>query len=314
MTRKKCPCGKQSYFNVPGQTRGVCCKNCKTDDMIDVMSKRCPCGKQPNFNAPGETIGICCMKCKTDDMINVVANRCPCEKIPKFNVPGETKGVCCKDCKTDEMIDVAHKRCSCGKQPKFNVFGETKGICCMKCKTSDMINVVGNMCPGYNGEKCGVRTFLGRGHKYCMACDPNDARRKRYKLHEEAFFAYIKDKINVHKREFTVTFDQSDTLRKFARLDGVVIGDDIIVCLEVDENGHEDYQCDENRMHLVTAELLQKYPNHSVSWVRVNPVIGSKNEWSEPSKKIREKRFEDVVTVVNNILKTQDTRIVYIGF
>jgi hypothetical protein len=147
-----------------------------------------------------------------------------------------------------------------------------------------------------------------------MSCDPNDARRKQYKRYEEAFFAYVKDKIDIRKREYRVSFDSSETSKKFARVDGVVFGDGVIVCLEVDENGHQEYECDEHRMHLVTAELLQKYPDKVISWVRVNPTTDEKTQTSKKSQKIREKRFEDVVNVVDDILKTCDTRVVYIGF
>jgi hypothetical protein len=147
-----------------------------------------------------------------------------------------------------------------------------------------------------------------------MSCDPNEARRKRYKLHEEAFFDYVKDKLDVHKREFHVTFDPEYTAKPFARLDGIVFGDGVIVCLEVDEKGHRNYDCDEHRMHLVTAELLQKYSDCVVSWVRVNPTVAAKNQWSKKSKAIREKRFEEVVTVVNDVLQTRDTVVKYIGF
>jgi hypothetical protein len=176
-----------------------------------------------------------------------------------------------------------------------------------------MIDVVSKICPGYNGE-CPVRTRIGNGHEYCVSCDPDDARRKRYKMFEEAFFDYVKDKIDVHKREFTVTFDPTETAKKFARLDGIVFGDDVIVCIEVDENGHQDYECDEHRMHLVTAELLQTYPDCVVSWVRVNPTTSEKSQWSKTSKTIREKRFEEVVEHVKNILETRDTRVIYVGF
>ena len=258
---KRCPCGSLSpRFNVPGETIGVCCAKCKTDDMIDIKNKKCPCGKQPTFNMPEATIGVCCKDCKTDDMIDVKNKRCSCGFRPSFNVPGTTTGVCCKDCKTDEMINVVDKRCLCGSlSPRFNVPGNTTGVCCSKCKTCDMIDVVNKICSGYN-TKCPVRTQLSRGHKYCMSCDPNDARRKKYKRFEEEFFSYVNEKLDVHKREFKVTFDQNETSKKFARLDGIVFGDGIIVCLEVDENGHREYECDEHRMHLVTAELLQKYP------------------------------------------------------
>jgi hypothetical protein len=147
-----------------------------------------------------------------------------------------------------------------------------------------------------------------------MSCDPNETRRKRYKRYEEAFFAYINDKLDVYKREFHVKFDPEYTAKPFARLDGIVFGDGIIVCLEVDENGHDDYDCDEHRMHLVTAELLQTYPDHVVSWVRVNPTVDAKNQWCKKSKAIRDKRFDDVINAVNDILKSRETRVVYIGF
>jgi hypothetical protein len=313
MSYKKCSCGNRPYYNVPEEKKPICCSKCKTDDMIDVVHKRCPCGKIPAYNVLGEKKGMCCAKCKTDDMIDVVSKRCPCGRQPMYNVPGETSRVCCPKCKTDDMVNVVSKKCPCGKQPKFNVPGKTKGVCCMKCKTAEMIDVVNKMCPGYNGE-CPVRTQLTNGHEYCMSCDPNDARRKRYKMYENAFFDYVKDKLDVHRREFHVRFDPDETSKKFARLDGIVFGDSIIVCLEIDENGHQEYECDEHRMHLVTAELLQKYPRHVVSWVRVNPMVDATNQWSIPSRKIREKRFEEVVDTTRDILKTCDTRVVYIGF
>ena len=302
---KKCPCGKQPIFNVPGEKTGRCCSSCKTGDMIDVRNRRCQCGKQPYFNMPGKKSGRCCKDCKTDGMIDVVSNKCQCGKQPVYNVPGEFGGVCCVKCKTEEMIDVVSKRCSCGSQPKFNVVGKTIGVCCAKCKTNDMVNVVNNICPGYN-RPCPTRTQLVHDREYCMSCDPNDERRKWFKIYEEAFFDYVKDKINVHKREFHVFFDQNETSRKFARVDGIVIGDGIIVCIEVDENGHRDYDCDEHRMHLVNGELLQLYPDHNISWVRVNPSV--------KSTKTRNKRFDDVIESVNDILKRRDTRVVYVGF
>lgn len=305
MPYKKCPCGNHVMYNVPGETKPICCKNCKTDDMIYVMNKRCQCGKTPKFNLIGETKGVCCSECKTGEMIDVMSKKCPCGKHPIFNMPGERNGVCCKVCKTYCMIDVRTKRCPCGKKPSFNMPGETKGVCCVKCKTDDMIDVVSKICPGYI-EPCPVRTYIENRHEYCMSCDPNDARRKLYKRYEEEFFAYVRNKLDVHKREFRVAFDPTETAKKFARVDGIVFEDGVIVCIEVDENGHQEYECDEHRMHLVTAELLQKHPGHVVSWVRVNPSV--------KSTKTRNKRFDDVVTTVNDILKTSDTRVVYIGF
>lgn len=309
-----CPCGNHPIYNVPAETKPICCRKCKTDEMINVVNKRCPCGNYPLYNVPGETTGVCCMKCKTNDMIDVKHKRCPCGTTsPVFNAPGQTKGVCCKKCKTDEMVNVINKRCPCGTTPYFNIQSQTTGVCCVRCKTPEMVDVVSKICPGYNAE-CPVRTRLPSKHEYCMSCDPNDARRKLFKQYEEAFFSYIKNKLDVHQREFRVSFDPNETSKKYARLDGIVFGVDIIVCLEVDENGHQDYECEEHRMHLVTAELLQIYPKHAVSWVRVNPTIDAKSQMSKTSKKIREQRFEEVVENVKDILEKRKTRVMYIGF
>ena len=315
MPYKKCPCGKAPNFNMTGQKKPMYCFECKTDEMIDVVSKKCKCGKaRPYFNLPGQNKPMCCSECKTDDMIDVVSKKCKCGKAqPVFNLPGQNKPMCCSECKTDDMVNVRHKKCKCGKIPSFNLPGQKNPTRCSECKTDEMVDIKNKVCPGYNGE-CPVRTRIERGHEYCMSCDPNDARRKMFKRFEEEFFAYVKDKIDVHKREFRVTFDQNETAKKFARLDGIVFGDGVIVCLEVDENGHGEYECDEHRMHLVTAELLQKYPGNMVSWVRVNPTTVEKTQTSKKSQKIREKRFEEVVLIVQDILKTHDTRVSYIGF
>ena len=310
----KCPCGKITpKFNFPGISSGVCCDGCKADGMINVMSKKCSCGSQMSFNFPGVKPGICCKVCKTDGMVDVYSIKCPCGTIPTYNSPTETTGVCCRFCKTDDMVDVVNKKCSCGKQRSFNFPGITPGECCIECKRPGMINVCSNICPGYN-DQCPVRTQLTRGHKYCMSCDPNEDRRKRFKLYENAFFEYVKGKLDVHTREFHVNFDPTETAKKFARLDGIVFGDGIIVCLEVDENGHKDYDCDDHRMNLVSAELLQKTPGNDITWVRVNPTVKGRDQWSRTSKKIREKRFEEVVDTVNDILKTKGCDIKYIGF
>jgi len=311
---KHCVCGKQPKFNLPGETIGVCCGECKTPNMIDVVNKRCVCGNRPSFNLPGELTGISCKDCKTPEMIDVVSKKCPCGKQPVFNLPGETIGFCCMVCKTPEMVNVVHNKCPCGKQPKFNLPGETIGISCKDCKTPEMIDVANKRCSGYNGEKCPVGYLLAPGCQYCLSCDPDDSRRDKFKKYENAFFRYVKGKIDVKRREFVVKYNPDETFKKWARLDGIVFGNDIIVCLEVDENGHDEYICDESRMHMVTAELLQKYPHTDVCWVRVNPTTKHKNPWGVAAKRDRAERFDAVIKAVDDVLKTKTTDVICIGF
>jgi len=312
--RKKCACGIVPYFNILGEKRGEYCDNCKKPGMVNVVAKKCPCGKQRSFNYPWIPSGEFCDNCKTDGMVNVIAKKCACGKQRCFNYPWIPSGECCDGCKKPGMTDVIHKKCPCGKTKNFNFPGITPGECCFECKSPGMIHIYSKVCPGYNNAQCPVRTALAKGQKYCISCDPNEDRRKRFKLYENAFFDYVKDKLDVYKREFHVSFDPNETSFKFARLDGVVFGDGVIVCLEVDENGHRNYDCDDHRMDLVSAELLLNNPGNDISWVRVNPTVKARDQWSRASKKIREKRFQEVVDTVNEILETRGCNVKYIGF
>ena len=310
---KKCPCGTIPSFNYLGELKGICCVECKTPEMVNVKHKLCPCGTRPSFNLPGETVGICCIECKTPDMIDVNSKKCPCGKQPSFNLPGETLGICCVDCKMPGMINVKDKLCPCGKIPSFNLPEKSVGICCVECKTSEMVNVAGKRCPGYNGI-CPGDYHLVPGCQYCLSCDPDDSRRDKFKKYENAFFKHIQGKIDVKCREFIVKYDPDETTKKWARLDGIVFGDSIIVCLEVDENGHESYACDKSRMHMVTAELLQQYSDIDVCWIRVNPTTKHKNPWGVAAKRVRSERFDAVIDAVNDVLKNKTTSVIYIGF
>jgi hypothetical protein len=189
---KICRCGKSvPNYNEPDQQVGVCCKNCKTETMINLKSKKrkkCKCGKAiPVFNEPGEKNGICCKNCKTKTMINLKdkkRKKCKCGKsIPYFNEPGKKNGICCKNCKTKTMINVRSKKCKCGKTiPYFNEPGEKNGICCLQCKTETMINISYKKCKcgKYNaifnepGKKngicckyCKTKTMIDVTHKKC---------------------------------------------------------------------------------------------------------------------------------------------------
>jgi hypothetical protein len=167
-----CICGNaQPNYNLLGQKPAICCKNCKSEDMIDVRHGLCQCGKtRPSFNLPGNTKPICCEKCKTDKMINIVNDMCKCGKTPSFNLPGE-KALYCESCKSQGMVNVKSKLCLCGKvQPNFNYPGKIGGICCSSCKKEGMVNVLSRLClycdkvqPSFNypGQTIGI---------YCVEC------------------------------------------------------------------------------------------------------------------------------------------------
>ena len=53
----KCKCGKaRPTFNEEGETKAICCVNCKTDTMVDVINKKCKgvnCPSVGNFKYEG---------------------------------------------------------------------------------------------------------------------------------------------------------------------------------------------------------------------------------------------------------------------
>ena len=221
-------------------------------------------------------------------------------------------------CKEDGMENVKSKRCSCGKCANFGFPGE-QAICCSECKEDGMEDVVHMRCQGHGGLSCPTNYLLSVGRKYCLSCDPDDSRRLDRKRDEAAFFNFLKKAgIEITQREFPVHYTCIDTDRKMAFIDGIIITKNIVVCLELDEDAHERYDigCDETRMHNVSAELKISYPDHSIAWVRVNPHTkkNGKRDKSSRALKIRDKRHQEALDIIKNILQNPRDCIEYIGY
>lgn len=56
--------------------KATCCVKCKTGDMINVRHRKCKCGKQICFKLPGGKVATHCIKCKTEGMIDIKYKRC----------------------------------------------------------------------------------------------------------------------------------------------------------------------------------------------------------------------------------------------
>ena len=312
-------CDTRASFGIEGERANFCIQH-KLDNMVNVCGRRCEepgCNKHPSLGFNGEKPRFCSAH-KLSNMISLYATRCEesgCDKRPNFGFEGGHPRFCLRH-KLDNMTNVCAKKCEesgCSTCASFGYEGEIPKFC-MKHKENGMIDVINKICQGYGNIACPVRTLIERNKQYCISCDPDDNRRKRFKKYEDDFFTYVQDTLDIHQREYRVNFDSAETSKKCARIDGIVFGDDIIVCIEVDEDGHREYDCDEHRMHLVNGELLQKYPGNNIAWVRVNPTVQGGEQWAAPAIKTRNKRFDEVVEKVKEILMTKNTEIVYIGF
>lgn len=148
-------CDKIAYFNVIGETKGLCCATHKLEGMINVVDKLCVfenCDKRAIYNFPGMTKGEYCMTHQLGGMVNVKLKRCDsegCYTTPIYNMAGSSSAKYCVEHKTDEMVNVVSKRCQqsdCGLIAQFNVEGEKTGKYCSIHKLDDMIDVKHKRC------------------------------------------------------------------------------------------------------------------------------------------------------------------------
>ncbi|AGE57837.1 hypothetical protein ATCVNTS1_987R [Acanthocystis turfacea Chlorella virus NTS-1] len=314
---KKCLCGTIASFGNDGGKPTHCWK-CKTSEMIDVRSKKCACGlRRPSFGLEDGKRTHCKM-CKTPEMTNVVNKKCLCGlHRPSFGTE-DGKPTHCATCKTSEMRDVSSKKCFCGlSQPAFGI-KEGKPTHCRICKTDEMEDVKSRRCPGYNGNTCPTNYIIGN-NEYCLSCDPDESRKLAKKRDEAAFFSFLnKTDIDITQQQYPVYFRCIDTNKTRADIDGVIITKDVVVCLELDEDAHEYYDqgCEEARMHNATAELKIAYPNHHVSWVRVNPHTkkNGKRDTSKKALKTRDQRHQEALEIIKDILQNPRDCVEYIGY
>jgi len=115
----------------------------------------------------------------------------------------------------------------------------------------------------------------------------------------------------VTAKEYKIDYKNIDTTRTRSFIDGIIIRDDIVVCLEVDEDAHVTYNCDEARMHDASAELILAFPDRHIKWIRVNPTCEDR---SDKSMKIRNSRYHEVVKLIRNVLQHPTSGIEYIGY
>jgi hypothetical protein len=251
-------------------------------------------------------------------MVNVIIKLCPCGKQTTFGLPGDS-AVCCAECKTDDMVDVKNKKCPCGNRPAYGLPGGS-AECCAECKTDGMVNVVNKTCAGYNNVPCPVMSFLQNGNSYCIVCDPDDTRRITRKLDEEAFFAFLDiNGISVTQREFRIDYKCIDTNKSHSFIDGIIISKDIVICLEVDEEAHQQYDpiCEEARLNNASAELRLQYPEHYISWLRINPNTlnkQGKRDRGTRANRIRDERHKDALGILKQLLEHPSDIIEYVGY
>jgi hypothetical protein len=194
-------------------------------------------------------------------------NLCPCGTRPAFGFLKDKKKICCKNCKKDGMIDLVNinRLCPCGKQTCFGFLKDKKIICCKNCKKDGMIDLANIKCK----LGCDTRASTKRYRGYCSRCFfytfPDEPITRNYKTKENIVVKYLNE-------NFKEKYDSiEDRVIKggcsLKRPDKLYDFGSHVVVIEVDENRHSGYNCENKR----TMTIFQDIGNRPCVFIRFNP-------------------------------------------
>jgi len=246
------------------------CSLHKKDDMINVRSKHCKhdnCYLSPCYNYINETTPLYCNTHKLENMIDVKNKKCAnedCNKNPNFNYQNEKKGIYCNTHKLENMIDVINKKCISCKitMPNFNYKNKKKAEYCFDCKSDDMIDVTHKMC-----QLC-EHTRGDNNYEYmCSSCFyytyPDHIKTRNHKTKENQIMYDLNKYFNNLIIQDKKIYDGCSRKRP----DGLIKLNDYNIIIEVDENQHNKYSCENKRLMI----LFQDLGNSPLTVIRFNP-------------------------------------------
>lgn len=267
-------CKIRPCFNVPNDKIPKYCLQHRTEGMIDVTNTRiCAkegCGIRPCYNTAGEKQGLYCLKHKREHMINVVDHKCReegCTLIPCFNYPECTNGLYCGKHKKPLMENVKDRKCAytgCTLQSSYNFPNERIRLYCSKHKLPDMVDIANKLCMNN-----GCYTYSSEKYKsYCYRCFvykfPNEKVAINHKVKEKHVADFVKESL----QDVEMIFDkhlQGGCSKK--RPDIFIERYSHAIIVEVDENQHNNYSCENKRM----MEIFQDLGNRPLVFIRFNP-------------------------------------------
>ena len=270
VVNKKCQCGKaQPIFGFEHDKKPTRCASCKDNTMIDLIGKKCQCGKaRPTFGFENDKRPTRCVSCKDNTMIDIRNKKCQCGKAqPTFGFENDKRPTRCVSCKDETMIDVVSKKCLCGKaHPTFGFENDKRPTRCVSCKDETMIDLVNKLCLS---EWCTTRV-TNKYEGYCLRCFinlyPDKPLSRNYKTKEIAVNEYIDEYFG----EVSWVNDKSVNISGCSskkRPDKFLDMGDYVILIEVDENSHDNYSCENKRI----CSLFQDAGNRPMYIIRFNP-------------------------------------------
>jgi hypothetical protein len=277
-------CESWGVYNYETETQPLYCKKHKLENMIDLvnLSKLCKnegCKYYALYNNENEDKPLYCKFHKTENMeckIKQVCDYEDCELTASYNYPDKKTRLKCSKHKEEGMIDHRHSFCiepNCDTQASFNYIGEKKYLYCMKHKKDDMINVKSPRCKFENCLVMGNKKYDG----YCLFCFvhlfPDVKITYNYKAKEKHIVDSIKSKFPDFSWKLDKKIQDGCSNRRPDLL--VDMGFNIII-IEIDEEQHNNYSCENRR----TMEISKDFNHRPIVIIRFNPdsYINCKNE------------------------------------
>lgn len=286
--RNKCifenNCENTAMYNYETETKRLYCKKHKLENMIDLanLNNLCnhkECKYYAIYNEENEEKPLYCKFHKTDNMICKIKQLCDyedCNITASYNFPNNKQRLRCSKHKEEGMIDVKHYICiekDCNIFASFNYEGEKKWLYCVKHKKDNMINVKNPRC---KFERCmvdGNKKYDG----YCLFCFihlfPDVEITRNYKTKEK----HIVDNIKNNFIDFSWISDKKIQDGCSNRRPDLVVdfGFNILI-IEIDENQHKNYNCENKR----TMQISQDFNHRPIVLIRFNPdnYTNTKNE------------------------------------
>jgi hypothetical protein len=269
LRNKKClvaSCNKQKIFGLPSASY---CKTHASKEMVNIISKRClfeSCNKIPIFGLPNNTSASYCKTHASEEMINIKSKKClfkSCNKNPNFGLPNDISASYCKTHASEEMVNIISKKClfkSCNKNPNFGLPNDTSASYCKTHSLEGMVNIISKKCRLCDLTQSQTKTG------YCSPCfyylNPEHIKTKRHKTRENTFMFQLKE---IYPEIILDKVVAGGCSRK--RPDGLI---DLLthsIIIEIDEDQHRGYSCENKR----SMQLFTDLGSRPIIFIRLNP-------------------------------------------
>lgn len=264
-------CEKQASYGIVGTTNREYCFSHKTPEMVNIKDKICQylgCTTRATFGIQGTSQALYCASHRKDNMIDIKNKKCiynSCKTVATFGIYGTKCALYCKEHSPPEMVNVKDKTCKeCPKIPCFGVKGTKTALYCRDHQKQGMVNVKDKTC---KNEWCDTQV-KNKYNGYCYFCFvhmfPHHELTKSYKTKEKAVVDFVKNEFP--DIDFICDKQIYDGCSK-KRPDMFADFGDWGLIIEVDENEHTGYTCENKRL----MQLSQDIDHRPLTIIRFNP-------------------------------------------